>query len=475
MSAETIETSLMSIGKPLATCLSSIALTLSCGTSSTHAQLTDFDFTEEIIQLPEGFSPACFDLTDLDQDGDLDAVVCGRNTDGRAMILEGASDGTLTPAAELAVPDQMDWAEFGDFNEDGLVDIVFGCRSWVGRVVIFDGLPGGGFVEEARTLRLCREIRATRVGDLDQDSHQDLVVVGHSSEEIRTLMGDGSGSFESGTRLRASPWRNGYPYPQSAELIDLDSDGFLDIASIGLGSRTIDLSFNDGLGGFDRTRSWTGPILDDETRPGCSYGEWADFDGDGRLDCLLSLTNFGSQRFAILELDGSGDIIGTSIHPGSTSGLSWTPCSGDFDGDGDTDVVIGHALPGTIAFFENVTEPDGELEFLFPQMFMGTQFIRFLRSIDLDQDGDLDLIAADFSADRLIVFRNNLVGTLPRGDDRAREIDRPSAEPVRPRPVLEDDGRDGATLVKWLSDLSAPEVRDLLADPLDRSEAGGGR
>ena len=475
MSSETIETSLMSIGNPLATCLSSIALTLSCGASSVQAQLTDFDFTEEIVELPEGFSPVCIDLADLDQDGDLDAVVCGRNIDGLAMILEGASDGTLTPTVELAVPDQMDWAEFGDFNEDGLVDIVLGSRSWVGLVVIFDGQPGGGFAEEARTLRLCREVRATRVGDLDQDSHQDLVVVGHSSEEIRTLMGDGSGSFESGTRLRASPWRNGYPYPQSAELIDLDSDGFLDIASIGLGSRTIDFSFNDGLGGFDRTRSWTGPVFEDETRPGCSYGEWADFDGDGRLDCLLSLTNFGTQRFAILELDQSGDIIETTIHPGSPSGLSWTPCSGDFDGDGDPDAVIGHALPGTIAFFENVTGSEGELEFLFPQVFVGTQFIRYLRSIDLDQDGDADLIAADFSADRLIIFRNNLVGALPGDDDRTRTTARPSAESVRSQSALEDDGRDGASLVKWLSDLSAPEVRDLLADPTDRPLAGGGR
>ena len=473
------ETSLMSTGKPLIASLSSLALILSFGVSVTQAQLTEFDFTEEVIQLPEGFSPVCFDLTDLDQDGDFDAVVCGRNLDQLAMVLEGGPGGTLTPTDELTVPDQMDWAEFGDFNEDGLTDIVLGTRSWAGLVVIFDGLPGGGFAAESRTIRVGRELRATRVADLDLDSHQDLVVVGHGSEELQILMGDGSGSFDFGSRIRYSPWRNGFPYPQSAELIDLDSDGFLDIASIGLGSRTIDFSMNDQLGGFSRTRSWSAPIFEDGVRPGCSNGEWADFDGDGRLDCLLSLTNFGAQQFAILKLNGTGEITQTTLHPGSPSGLSWYPCSGDFDGDGDADVVIGHALPGTIAFFENVTQPDGELEFLYPQVFMGTQFIRFLRSIDLDDDGDMDLVAADFSGDRLVVFRNNLIGGLAQGSAQSMTRDHQPRSSHHSRTSLKDDGRDGTSLVKWLSDLSAKDVRTLFSAersaPDDVMEGGGSK
>ncbi|MEE2681169.1 MAG: VCBS repeat-containing protein [Planctomycetota bacterium] len=472
------EISLMSIGNPLSTCLLSCAPILACEVSLTHAQLTDFDFTEETIQLPEGFSPVCFDLTDLDLDGDLDAVVCGRNVDELAMILEGGPGGSLTPTDELVVPDQMDWAEFGDFNEDGNVDIVLGTRSWAGLVVIFEGLQGGGFTEQPRTLRHCREIRATRVGDLDRDSHLDLVVIGHSSEEILTLVGDGTGSFTPGIRLRSSPWRNGYPFPQSAELIDLDSDGFLDIAAIGLGSRTIDFSFNDGLGGFPQTRSWTVPVLEDGTRPGCSYGEWADFDGDGRRDCLLSLTGFGPQRFAIARLEQSGDISETTLHPGSSSGLSWIPSSGDFDGDGDTDVVIGHALPGTIAFFENVTQPGGELEFLLPQLFVGAQFIRYLRAVDLDHDGDTDLVAADFTSDRLVILRNNLIGGLPREAGRNRTSHPSSVNPVHAIPFSGEGERDGASLAKWLSDLSASEVRDLCTsssgEPADRTKPGGG-
>ena len=448
----------MSTRKPLISLLS-LALFLSCDVPALHAQLTDFDFTQEVIQLPEGFSPVCIDLADVDQDGDFDAVVCGRNIDELALFLEGGPGGTLAPAVELGVPNQMDWAEFADFNEDGFTDVVLGARSLVGLVVIFDGLPGGEFSEEPRTIRVCREIRATRVGDLDQDSHQDLVVVGHASEEVQILIGDGAGAFEFGSRIRASPWRNGFPYPQSAELIDLDSDGFLDIAAIGLGSRTIDLSFNDQLGGFTRTRSWTAPIYEDGSRPGCSNGEWADFDGDGQFDCLLSLTDFGAQQFAILKLDDTGEITETTLHPGSTSGLSWFPSSGDFDGDGDVDVVIGHALPGTIAFFENITQPEGELEFLYPQIFPGTQFIRFLRSIDLDQDGDIDLIAADFSGDRLVVFRNNQVGGLARSAVDSSPRGHRASVSTLPTSVVEDDGRDGSSLVKWLSDLSATDVR----------------
>ena len=90
MSAETHETSLMCIGNPLATCLSSIALTLSCMASSVQAQLTDFDFTEEIVELPEGFSPVCIDLTDLDLDNSG-----GVTSDDMSILLERLRTGSV--------------------------------------------------------------------------------------------------------------------------------------------------------------------------------------------------------------------------------------------------------------------------------------------------------------------------------------------------------------------------------------------
>ena len=328
-------------------------------------------------------------------------------------------------------------------------------------VVIFDGLSNGGFVEDPRTIRLGRELRSTRIADLNQDAHLDLVVVGHGSEEIQVLNGDGTGAFSFGSRLRTAPWRNGYPYPQSAELLDLDLDGFTDIAAIGLGSRTIELSLNDGTGGFSRTRSWKGPDLANGQQPGCAYGEWQDFNGDGRVDCLLSLTDFGMQQFAILQLDESGDISTTTLHPGVSYGFSWYPASGDFDGDGDRDVVIGHALPGLIAIFENVTEPGGDPEFLYPQSFLGLQFIRYLRSIDLDLDGDADLVAADFSGDRLIVLRNQLVGAPPP-DGGSSQSDQAAEQTVSISLPPKLEQMDGSSITKWLSDLSAPEVRQFI-------------
>ena len=448
--------------------LSLPALLLAAGLSScgvVHAQVTSFDFAEpEFIQLPEGLSPTCFDFADLDGDGDLDGVVCGRDPEGRVCLLEGTPDGGLVLVDELVAPNQADWVEFGDFNEDGAIDMVLGIRSWVGLVTIFDGLPGGGFNPEPRTIRFGRELRATRVADLNQDSHLDIVVVGHTSEEIQVLLGDGTGAFEFGSRLRTAAWRNGYPYPQSAELLDLNLDGFIDIAAIGLGSRTIELSMNDGGGGFARTRSWRGPTLENGSQPGCSYGDWADFNGDGRLDCLLSLTDFGMQQFAILQLDETGSITTTSFHPGSFSGFSWYPSSGDFDGDGDADVVIGHALPGLIAVFENVTEPGGDPEFLLPQSFFGLQFIRYVSTLDIDLDGDVDLVAADFTADRLILLRNQRIAEPPPGEGAPGS--------TTPRPGVLEPGTielppavrelDGSRLAKWLSDLSAPEARRLL-------------
>ncbi|MEC8733990.1 MAG: FG-GAP-like repeat-containing protein, partial [Planctomycetota bacterium] len=159
-----------------------------------------------------------------------------------------------------------------------------------------------------------------------------------------------------------------------------------------------------------------------------------------------------------------------TLHAGSLTGISWFPEVGDFDGDGDPDVVIGHALPGLISFFENVTTPGGPPAFLAPQSFPASEFTRFLRTVDLDLDGDLDLLAADFTGDRLVILRNNrLGGASPRSPDQPTPALRDPASVVPP-----ELRTDGVALAKWLSDLDGDPTRIVL-DPGDDPVTGAPR
>lgn len=441
---------------------------------SSHAfcQFTDFQFDIEEVVLPEGIGPSCIAFHDIDGDGHADAVVAGRNLEGRIAVLSGGSDGSLSFDRELVGLGQTDWVELVDLNDDGHVEIVMAIRDLEGGVQIFDGIAGGGFTETPRRLDAGREIRCLDVVDIDLDGDLDIVTLGHFSEDIRILAGDGTGHFEPSFRLRIAPWRNGYPFPQSFTLKDLDGDGTLDLATISLGTsrlhlnRTIDGRFTSP------TRSWQAPTINAGDQGGCAYGVWADFDGDGRLSCLLPQTSFGPQWFALFELDGSGSIQETTILPGSTQGLSWYPAVGDFDGDGDPDVAIGHALPGLVVFLENDTTIPGPEEFLLPQTYFGFGFVRQLVTRDLDEDGDQDLVALDFSQDKVILMRNALVGGLA-GEARSSR----ATEPTTFDPSMVPRG---TTLVKWLSDLMPEDARALEPSPPKRtssptSREGGSR
>lgn len=421
--------------------------------STGFGQITDFEFTLEDVVLPKGIGPTCVDLHDLDGDGDLDAVVAGRNREGRVVILSGTADGALAFDRELVGFGQTDWVEIADLDGDGHVEIIMAIRDLEGGVQIFDGLPNGEFDETPRRLDAGRECRCLRVLDIDLDGDLDIVSLGHYSEDVRVLAGDGTGEFSLLSRLRIAPWRNGYPFPQSFTLQDLDDNGELDLATISLGTSRLHL--NRVVDGrlTAPTRSWKPPTINNGDQGGCAYGAWADFDGDGSLSCVLPQTAFGSQWFALFELDESGSVGEKTILPGSSQGLSWYPAVGDFDGDGDPDLVIGHALPGLVVFLENETPKGGPEEFLFAQTFFGFGFVRQMVVSDLEGDGDQDLVVVDISLDKLVLMRNGLIGGLA---GETSEADIPDLQPLDPALVPAS-----TSLVKWLSDLMPAEARAL--------------
>ena len=83
--------------------------------------------------------------------------------------------------------------------------------------------------------------------------------------------------------------------------------------------------------------------------------------------------------------------------------------SADIDGDGDQDIIISQS--GTdelIGWLEN----DGGDFIEFPQHVISTSFssIKSIQAIDLDHDGDTDLIAVDNVTDELLWFENDGAG-----------------------------------------------------------------
>ena len=245
---------------PVGVVLPTVALSLVLHATVAHADVTDFAFgTPEVVDLPEGFAPSCIDFADHDGDGDLDAIVTGRNTDEIILVLEGEPGGVFPTVTEIEAPDQTDWVVTDDLDGDGDLDMVVAVRTSEGRVAIYDGAEDGSFPDAPRLLRVGREVRNVRIADLDANGTLDLICLGHVSEDISTLLGDGKGGFQLVERTRLAPWKNGFVYPQSATVIDLDGDEKLDLVSVSIGARSVHISRGNGDGTMESPRAWLAP------------------------------------------------------------------------------------------------------------------------------------------------------------------------------------------------------------------------
>jgi hypothetical protein len=221
---------------------------------------------------------------------------------------------------------------------------------------------------------------ATRViaGDWDDDGHQDVALLEPASLQVRVLFGDGTGALAASTRV-PSVYETGL-VPLALLATDVNEDGRPDILVTNGIAGTLEVL----LGGIDGAFSAT---LDADAVPGGQYLTAADFDGDGHVDVAVS----GSLTDQVAVLRGNGD--GSFQAPtlvalpadSEPSGIA----AGDFDGDGDLDLVVGLAADGDLA----VVLGDGDGGFALPASFryacQGSP--RQVEAAHNDDDGKVDV------------------------------------------------------------------------------------
>jgi len=340
---------------------------------------------------------------------------------GQLNLVEHLVDGNIHGTASLYAC---------DVDDDGDLDIL--GASMEENTIDWWRNDGGSPLQWTRLIIASNFIQAGSVfaSDLDGDSLIDVLGAARIGDEVAWWRNDGSGTV---------PWtkyiiRSGYDLAHEVYTCDLDMDGDADVFGAASDGNEITWWRNDG--GFPV--QWTEQAIDTGFT-GAKSVHVADFDGDSVLDVvgaaiyandiawwrngggdpiqwteyLISNNFWGAHRVEAIDidLDGRVDVLGaayfaTEIAWWRNNGgnpVSWTKqtigtaFSGaciaqgvDLDGDADMDVVATAQAGNQVAWWRN----DGGSPLQWTKFVIDSLARAWpLFCCDLDQDGDMDVIA----------------------------------------------------------------------------------
>jgi len=226
-------------------------------------------------------------------------------------------------------------------------------------------------------------------GDYDNDGDLDLAISGY--DDLAYIYRNNDGSFVninaglSGVDQGSIAWG------------DYDNDGDLDLALCGSSKSNI---YRNDSGAFNNINAGL---------TGVSYSSlaWGDYDNDGDLDLALSGYNSTSPYYYSLIYhndSGAFNNINAGLTGVSNSSLAW----GDYDNDGDLDLVLSGSDSGSVRRSYIYRNDSGA----FNNINAGLTGVYYssLAWGDFDNDGDLDLAVSgqdSGSVGRSFIYRNN--------------------------------------------------------------------
>ncbi len=338
---------------------------------------------------------------DFNRDGAADIVA--RGSFSEICVGFGRGDGSFKAPLAFPVGIRVDDFDSGDFNGDGLIDIVVGRLESSNQLQLLLGTGDGGLVEGSACADFTAEF--IKAADLNRDGNLDLVVETFDGFGFYTILGNGDGTFQPAlfTAVR------GLSFDLVPTVDDFNNDGLPDVAlsNTSLDKLMIFLGVGDG--------TFQAPI----SSPTGNNPEslvTGDFNGDGNKDVIVS--SFSDSTVGIYL--GNGD--GTFQPPltiSSSDALFSAP--GDFNRDGKLDFVLaGDGLKVFLGNGDGTFQPAQQID---PELSDTEQ----VSVADIDGDGRLD-IAASSDSQGIVVLRGKGDGTFrpakafPTGSDFSQEF-----------------------------------------------------
>lgn len=372
---------------------------------------------------------------DIDNDGYTDLIMTAGSADRVAWYKNLNGQGSFGPANELADINGANGPyhlHTADIDNDGDRDIIAALYH-DNRVVWQENLDGQGTFSELKNIGPLDYAIAVYTGDIDGDGTKDVLAAGRSKIVWYKNL-DGHGNFGSEQII----YLDQYAYSEIVYAADIDDDGDLDVFSY-IGQKLL-WQENNGSGIFGSAQ-----IISTEF-DGCDSMVTADVDNDGDKDLVtLDWINGKVLWFENTNSQGSfgiPNLIDTVLAPDTVD-------VGDFDNDGDIDIVTLDYGNDEVMWYENI---DGQGTFGSKQVISNTIDRAFsLKATDIDNDGDIDVLASSYSTASLWLFQNDGNGNFNNGQAFTSEVQSPIF-------ITADDFNDDGKMDVLASSYSLDEI-----------------
>jgi len=363
---------------------------------------------------------------DLDNNGKLDLIV-SNGTSTITTLFQDSMDRFAWTAVPVRVGSQVFFTRSGDFDKDGIDDLVVADTATTAYFVKSNGDKTFG---RPLALTQARGSRWIAMGDWDNDGSLDLAASNLNTSTLTTFLGTGAGGFTLTQTLTSGR-------EHTLEALDYDGDGTVDLAlGVGLPGIRIHKGTGDGKFVYQKNVSNLGCV---------EYIAVGDLNNDGKGDIAPTCIDDATAYVGVSQ--GNAIYTRTLSAPFGTGTES--SALADIDGDGNQDLALVSQGTGILRVYPG--KGDGTFELPLEFASTGAQPV-FLISEDLDRDGRNDVISADSGSGTLTIFHGM------EGDRILRSANGVSGVPGAAKSFAVDDfDRNGAPDLFFAS-LTLPKV-----------------
>jgi predicted nucleotidyltransferase len=346
------------------------------------------DFTEINAGLV-GIQNSSVAWGDYDDDGDLDILLTGYYWDGSGhdvgKVYRNEGGGTFTDIFAPIAASSVGSVAWGDYDGDGDLDILLIGDAAASRITKLYRNDGGGSFAEVSAGLPAASYGSVAWGDYDNDGDLDILLTGSDASSTpiaQVYRSDGGSTF-----IDISAGLTGVD-ASSGAWGDYDNDGDLDILLTGqdrYSAKTAKVYRNDGGGAFTDIGAGLAAVS-------MGSAAWGDHDNDGDLDILLTGEDTSYAPTAKIYRNDGSDTF-SDISAGLTGMYDGSAVWGDCDNDGDLDILLtGFSSDAGGTFDAKVYGNDGGGTFT--DIGAGLTGVASAAAAwgDYDNDGDLDIL-----------------------------------------------------------------------------------